>query len=89
MNTRKVAFETDAFRELEDWGKTDKKVLKKIFTLIKDIQRNPFSGMGKPEPLKYELQGYWSRRITEKHRLVYRVEGELLIILSCKYHYDQ
>ena len=89
MNTRKVAFEADAFTQLEDWAKTDKKVLKKIFTLIKDIQRNPFSGMGKPEPLKYELQGYWSRRITEKHRLVYRVEGELLIILSCKYHYDQ
>ena len=86
---RKVAFETDAFEQLEDWSKTDKKVLKKIFILIKDIQKNPFSGMGKPEPLKYELHGDWSRRITEKHRLVYRVENELLIILSYKYHYDE
>jgi len=56
--------------------------------LIKDIQREPFSGIGKPEPLKYELQGYWSRRITDEHRLVYKVEEDLLIILSCKYHYD-
>ncbi len=86
---RKVAFEIDAFKQLEDWGKTDKKVLKKIFTLINDIQRNPFSGMGKPEPLKYELQGYWSRRITDKHRLVYQVEDELITILSCKYHYNE
>ncbi len=54
-----------------------------------NMKKNPFSGMGKPEPLKYELQGYWSRRITDKHRLVYRVENELLIILSCKYHYDE
>lgn len=86
---KKIAFEPDAFKQLEQWEKTDKKVLKKIFALIKEIQRTPFSGMGKPEPLKYELQGYWSRRITEKHRLVYRVENDLLIILSCKYHYDE
>ncbi|WP_082727289.1 Txe/YoeB family addiction module toxin [Nostoc sp. NIES-3756] len=67
----------------------DKKVFKKILDLVKDIQRDPFSGIGKPEPLKYELQGYWSRRITEEHRLVYKVEEDLLIILSCKYHYDE
>ncbi|MBD2132762.1 Txe/YoeB family addiction module toxin [Sphaerospermopsis sp. FACHB-1094] len=70
------------------WGKEDKKVFKKILELIKDIQREPFSGIGKPEPLKYELQGYWSRRITDEHRLVYKVEEDVLIILSCKYHYD-
>lgn len=58
MNMRKVAFETRAFEELEDWVKTDKKILQKIFTLIKDAQKNPFSGIGKPEPLKHELQGY-------------------------------
>nr|WP_199301770.1 Txe/YoeB family addiction module toxin [Sphaerospermopsis sp. FACHB-1194] len=63
-------------------------VFKKILELIKDIQREPFSGIGKPEPLKYELQGYWSRRITDEHRLVYKVEEDVLIILSCKYHYD-
>ncbi|MFN5593583.1 MAG: Txe/YoeB family addiction module toxin, partial [Aphanizomenon sp.] len=66
----------------------DKKVFKKILELIKDIQREPFSGIGKPERLKYELQGYWSRRITDEHRLVYKIEEDLLIILSCKYHYD-
>ncbi|MEY2913140.1 MAG: hypothetical protein RLZZ184_2449 [Cyanobacteriota bacterium] len=71
-----------------EWGKEDKKVFKKILELIKDIQREPFSGIGKPEPLKYELQGYWSRRITDEHRLVYKIEEDLLIILSCKYHYD-
>jgi toxin YoeB len=59
-----------------------------MLSLIKDIQREPFSGIGKPEPLKYELQGYWSRRITDEHRLVYKVEENLLIIISCKYHYD-
>ncbi|MBE9058297.1 Txe/YoeB family addiction module toxin [Sphaerospermopsis sp. LEGE 08334] len=86
----KVAFEPEAFEQLGAWGKEDKKVFKKILELIKDIQREPFSGIGKPEPLKYELQGYWSRRITDKHRLVYKVEEDLLIIiiLSCKYHYD-
>jgi toxin YoeB len=73
---------------LGEWGKEDKKVFKKILELIKDIQREPFSGIGKPEPLKYELQGYWSRRITNEHRLVYKIEEDLLIILSCKYHYD-
>ncbi len=86
---KKVAFEPDALAQLEHWGKTDKKIFKKIFVLIKDIQRTPFSGIGKPEPLKHELQGYWSRRITDKHRLVYRVENELLIVLSCKYHYEE
>ena len=59
-----------------------------MLSLIKDIQREPFSGIGKPEPLKYELQGYWSRRITDEHRLVYKAEEDLLIIISCKYHYD-
>jgi toxin YoeB len=74
---------------LNNWESgEDKKVFKKILELIKDIQREPFSGIGKPEPLKYEFQGYWSRRITNEHRLVYKIEEDLLIILSCKYHYD-
>ena len=88
MNMKKVAFELEAFEQLGEWGKEDKKVFKKILELIKDIQREPFSGIGKPERLKYELQGYWSRRITDEHRLVYKIEEDLLIILSCKYHYD-
>ncbi|WP_442946931.1 Txe/YoeB family addiction module toxin [Nostoc sp. CMAA1605] len=61
---KKIAFEPEAFEQLGQWTIEDKKVLKKILDLIKDIQREPFSGIGKPEPLKYELQGYWSRRIT-------------------------
>jgi toxin YoeB len=88
MNMRKIAFEEGAFTEFCQWTTEDKKVFKKILELIKDIQRDSFSGIGKPEPLKYELQGYWSRRITDEHRLVYKVEEDLLIILSCKYHYD-
>lgn len=61
----------------------------KILELIRDIQRDPFAGIGKPEPLKYELQGYWSKRITDEHRLIYKVQEDLLIILTCKYHYEQ
>jgi toxin YoeB len=87
MNMKKVAFEPEAFAEFGEWGIEDKKVFKKILSLIKDIQREPFSGIRKPEPLKYELQGYWSRRITDEHRLVYKVEEDVLIIISCKYHY--
>ncbi|WP_414576901.1 Txe/YoeB family addiction module toxin [Anabaena sp. CCY 9402-a] len=85
---KKVAFEPEAFEQLGKWTIEDKKILKKILDLIKDIQREPFSGIGKPEPLKYELQGYWSRRITDEHRLVYKIEEDLIIILSCKYHYN-
>ncbi|PAX53291.1 Txe/YoeB family addiction module toxin [Brunnivagina elsteri] len=85
---KKIAFEEVAFEQFSQWATEDKKVFKKILELIRDIQRDSFSGIGKPEPLKYELQGYWSRRITDEHRLVYKVEEELLIILSCKYHYD-
>lgn len=89
MNMKKVAFEPEAFDQLSQWATEDKKIFKKILELIKDIQREPFSGIGKPEPLKYKLQGYWSRRITDEHRLVYKMQEDLLIILSCKYHYDK
>ncbi|NKF22085.1 Txe/YoeB family addiction module toxin [Solimonas marina] len=61
--------------------------LKRINTLIKDIRRNPFDGIGKPEPLKHHLSGYWSRRIDDAHRLVYSVEGNALNIVQCRYHY--
>lgn len=88
MNMKKIAFEPEAFEQLGLWTIEDKKIFKKILELIKDIQREPFSGIGKPEALKYELQGYWSRRITDEHRLVYKVEEDLIIILSCKYHYE-
>ncbi|MCC5637037.1 Txe/YoeB family addiction module toxin [Nostoc sp. CHAB 5844] len=85
---KKIAFEPEAFEELGQWATEDKKIFQKILSLIKDIQREPFSGIGKPEPLKYELQGYWSRRITDEHRFIYKVEEDVLIILSCKYHYE-
>ena len=69
------------------WQQTDKAKLKRINQLIRDIQRNPFDGIGKPELLKHELAGLWSRRIDDEHRLVYAVEGENIIIVQCRYHY--
>lgn len=69
------------------WQANDKKILKRINELIKDICREPFYGVGKPEPLKFELSGKWSRRINEEHRLVYQVKNSELIILQCRYHY--
>ncbi len=69
------------------WQVHDKNVLKKINALIKDIQKTPFKGIGKPEALKFELAGKWSRRITDEHRLVYKIDGDELIIFQCRYHY--
>jgi toxin YoeB len=69
------------------WQNKDKKVLKKINSLLKDIKRDPYEGIGKPEPLKYELAGCWSRRISDEHRLVYEVNDFSVDIISCKYHY--
>lgn len=69
------------------WQKVDKNKLKRINELIKECQRTPFDGRGKPEPLKGNLSGYWSRRIDEEHRLVYSYEDQILIIISCRYHY--
>ena len=70
------------------WQAHDKKVLKKINSLIKDIQREPYAGLGKPEPLRYELAGCWSRRITDEHRLVYEVVDHNINIISCRFHYS-
>jgi len=82
-----VAFEQSAFDDFQAWAKIDKKIFAKIVSLIKDTARTPFSGLGKPEPLKHQLSSYWSRRITDEHRLVYKIEGETILIVSCKYHY--
>ena len=84
---KQVAFEEKAFEDFTNWATQDKKVYAKIITLIKDIKRSPFLGLGKLEALKHELIGYWSRRITDEHRLVYKVTDTLIIITSCKYHY--
>jgi toxin YoeB len=85
---KRVVFEASAFEDFVGWATEDKKVYAKIVTLIRDIQRSSFTGLGKPEPLRHELKGYWSRHITEEHRLVYKVTEDAVIIASCKYHYD-
>nr|WP_231375825.1 Txe/YoeB family addiction module toxin [Corynebacterium aquatimens] len=69
------------------WQANDKKVLKRVNQLLRDCLRDPFVGIGKPEPLKYGISGAWSRRVTEEHRLVYMVEGEDLVIFQARYHY--
>lgn len=84
---RKVAFLPQAFEDYAAWAKEDRKAQTKITELINDIQRDAFKSKGKPEPLKHQLQGLWSRRITEEHRLVYKVDAEEIIIVSCKFHY--
>lgn len=84
---RKVFFESLADKQFHEWEKTNSKIFEKIVQLIDEIRRQPFSGTGKPEPLKYHLKGYWSRRITQEHRLVYKVTSDSIIIISCRYHY--
>jgi len=71
------------------WQQQDRKTLKRVNELIRDCQRSPYQGIGKPEPLKSNLSGWWSRRITQEHRLVYRVDGDTLIILQFRFHYDR
>lgn len=78
---------TDAWDDYLYWQKADKKTLKRINTLIKDIKRTPFEGLGKPEPLKHQWTGYWSRRIDREHRLVYKATDEAIVIVQCRYHY--
>ena len=85
---KNITFAPDAFDQFNDWAAQDKKIHRKIINLINDILRQPFTGLGKPEPLKHELSGYWSRRITDEHRLVYGVTETEIIILSCRFHYD-
>jgi len=84
-----IVFEQSAFEDFTDWASDDKKLYKRLVILIKETARNPYSGLGKPEALKHELRGYWSRRINDEHRLVYKVEADKLIIVSCKYHYEK
>ncbi|NOX67528.1 MAG: Txe/YoeB family addiction module toxin [Chlorobi bacterium] len=84
----RIVFSKNSWEDYSSWLKEDKKMLQKINELIKDIQRNPFEGKGKPEPLKYDLKGFWSRRIDREHRLVYRFENKEILIYSCRYHYD-
>ena len=84
---RKVTFKSSAMLQFNQWAIENDKIHLKILNLIQSCLDEPYAGIGKPEPLKYELKGYWSRRITKEHRLVYKVTDEEIIILSCKFHY--
>jgi len=84
---RRIAFLPTAFDDFSQWATNDRKVYARIVKLIKDIDRDPFVGIGKPEPLKHELAGLWSRRITDEHRLVYKVTDKEIIVVSCRFHY--
>ncbi|MDJ0601222.1 MAG: Txe/YoeB family addiction module toxin [Crocosphaera sp.] len=83
----KLIFSEKAWEDYLYWQKNDKKMLKRINLLIKDIQRSPFTGIGKPEPLQYDLSGYWSRRIDDEHRMVYKVQNKAIFLSQLRYHY--
>ena len=83
----RIVFSEHAWEEYLSWQKTDRNVVLRINTLIRDIQRTAFAGIGKPEPLKHALSGYWSRRITDEHRIVYKVEDDAILIAQLRYHY--
>lgn len=83
----RIIFLSAGWEDYIYWQGFDKAMLKKINSLIKEIERTPFEGSGKPEPLRHNLAGWWSRRITLEHRLVYKVENDSIIILQCRYHY--
>ena len=83
----KLIFTQNAWDDYLYWQQNDKQIVKRINQLIKDIKRDPFNGLGKPEPLKHELRGFWSRRITSEHRLVYEANEESIAIVSCRFHY--
>lgn len=85
--TRLLAWTDASWSDYEYWQGQDKRTLKRINQLIKDIKREPFTGIGKPEPLKENLAGFWSRRINETDRLVYVVDDEKITIIACRYHY--
>lgn len=82
-----LQFSDNAWQDYLYWQQTDKKLLKRVNELIKAIQRDPFQGIGKPEPLRHALARYWSRRINDEHRLVYKVEGDTVMIAAVRYHY--
>ncbi len=85
----KILFEKTAFQEFNEWLFLDKKLHRKIIELLEDTMRQPYEGLGKPEPLKYQLSGFWSRRINQEHRLIYKVEHDTIIVVSCRYHYTE
>ena len=88
-----ISFTSNGWEDLEYWIDNDSETVTRIKDLIKSIRQDPFRGLGKPEPLRYDLKGYWSRRITSEHRIVYKVSGtkgvdQKCVILQCRFHYD-
>lgn len=83
----KLIFSERAWEDYLYWQETDRSLVARIHRLIREIQREPFSGLGKPEPLKHAFQGYWSRRITDEHRIVYKVQDDAVLIAQLRYHY--
>ncbi len=84
----KYIFVDESWEDYVYWQNTDKKIVKRINELLKDVSRTPFTGIGKPEPLKFKYKGFWSRRINEEHRLIYQVRNNEILIAKCKFHYD-
>jgi len=82
-----ICFHKNAFEDYVFFQKNDKKIVERINKLLKDVRRGPFSGIGKPEPLKHNLSGFWSRRISNEHRLVYTIKENSIYVLQCRYHY--
>lgn len=83
----RLIFSDEAWEDYLYWQKQDRRMVERINTLIRETQREPFAGIGKPEPLKHALAGYWSRRITDEHRMVYKVDGGALLLAQLRYHY--
>ncbi len=84
----KFLFVEEPWEDYLYWQKTDKKILKRINEILKDISCHPFEGLGKPEPLKHKYKGLWSRRITDEHRLIYQIKDDEIRIIKCRFHYD-
>ncbi len=84
----KYVFVDESWEDYLYWQKIDKKMLKRINLILKDISRRPYDGIGKPEPLKHNYRGFWSRRIDEEHRLIYQVVDDEIRIIKCRFHYD-
>lgn len=87
-NRRIATFQPEFLADLRCWVRTERNTAVRVLDLVDDVLRDPFRGLGKPEPLKYQLAGCWSRRITQEHRLVYRVEGQAVDFLQARYHYE-
>ena len=85
---RRIVFDGSALEDLQYWIKNEPKFARKIVELLEETIKSPFSGTGKPEPLKHDLKGFWSRRISQEHRLVYKVTDEFVIVASCRFHYS-